>query len=321
MNPVEPDALEAVNFHFIAWGVGIAFVTALIFSALSAFLGRSGESPSGPRWGAALGVGFGYILGHAAMSEWHAGDRPADTWRDLQTWTREGGAFPLFAGNGWDWLPWIAAAATLIGVLDGAWPTPRWSRWQNRLLLAILLMGLVFRPLIGGAWTVGQGAAWMIGLGVATFALTTVLDIRAERLGPAMPLVLLVPAVGMSVAQHFSHSYVFAVLSAALAATTGAVWVVSWFNARMNLARATIPIYATVYAGLAFGGMFYASLPWISAAALAIAPLASFIDRVGPWRMARSEDGEPGRGDWKTSIARLMAMLVPIGVAIGAAFV
>ena len=180
-------------------------------------------------------------------------------------------------------------------------------------------MWLVFGPLVGGMWTAGQGAAWMIGLGAATFALATVLDIRAARLGPAMPLVLMVPAIGMSAAQHFAHSYIFAILSGALAATTGALWVVSWFSPRMNLARATIPIYAVVYAGLAFGGMFYAELPKASGLALAVAPLASFIDRVGPWRIGRDEDGEPTRGDWKTSLARVMAMLVPIGVAVGLA--
>ncbi len=330
MNPADLETVAAANVDFIAWGVVVSFSTALVFTALGAFLGRSGESTSGPRWGAAVGVGLGYIFGHAAMSEWHSGDRPADTWRDLQTWTREGGAFPLFAGNGWDWLPWIAAIATLVGVLDGAWPAPRWSRWQNRLLLVVLLMWLVFSPLVGGLWMPGQGAAWMIGLGAATFALATVLDIRAARLGPSMPLVLMVPAIGMAAAQHFSESsYVFAILSGALAATTGALWVVSWFSPRMNLARATIPTYAMVYAGLAFGGMFYGGLPRTSALALALAPLASFIDRVGPWQMiarpaklddAWSDEGVPG-GGWKASTARVVAMLVPIGIAVGAALV
>ena len=322
LDDVEPFAEEfqaGNGLAFIAWGVGVAFVTSLVFAAIGAFVGRSGESKSGPRWGSALGIGLGYILGHAAMSEWHSGDRLAETWRALQTWTREGGAFPLFAGNGWDWLPWIAVAATLLGVLDGTWPAPRWSRWQNRLLLSVLLMWLVFSPLVGGRWAAGEGAAWMIGLGVATFSLATVLDVRASRLGPAMPLVLMVPAIGMAAAQGLSHSYIFAVLSGALAATAGGLWVVSWFSPRMSLARAAIPVYAIVYAGLAFGGMFYAELPKGSALALTVAPLASFIDRVGPWRIGSDEDGEPMRGDWKTSLARVAAMLVPIGVAVGLA--
>lgn len=320
MNSADLETVAAVNVDFMAWGIGVAFVTALIFAALGAFLGRSGDSPTGPRWGAAVGVGLGYILGHAVMSEWHSGTRLADTWRDLQTWTRAGGAFPLSAGNGWDWLPWIAAIATLIGVLDGGWPAPRWSRWQNRLLLAVLLMWLVFSPLVGGLWTAEHGAAWMIGLGSATFAFATVLDIRAERLGPAMPLVLMVPAIGMAAAQHFSESsYLFTILSGALAATTGALWVVSWFSPRMNLARATIPIYAVVYAGLAIGGMFYGGLPKTSGLALAVAPLASFIDRVGPWRIGRDEDGALIQESRKASTARVIAMLVPIGIAVGVA--
>jgi hypothetical protein len=312
-----PGIMPMNGLEYVALGLGVSFATALVFTAIGALLGRDGDAPTGPRGGSALGVGLGYIFGHALMSEWHANGRPAETWKALGEWTREGGAFPLSALNGYDWLPWIITAATIVGVLDGRWPVPRWARWQNRLLLIELLLWLELGPLFGGFWQPLEGAKWVVGLGVATFALWTILDIRADRLGPAMPLVLMVSAIGMSVTQRLADSVIFALLSAALAATMGGVWVVSWFNPRMNLARAAIPIYALVYAGLLFGGMFYGSLPWTSAAALAVAPIASFIDRVGPWRMERSEEGELSRGTWKTALARVAAILVPIGVAIG----
>ena len=45
MNSADLETVAAVNVDFMAWGIGVAFVTALIFAALGAFLGRSGDSP------------------------------------------------------------------------------------------------------------------------------------------------------------------------------------------------------------------------------------------------------------------------------------
>lgn len=298
------------DFGHIPAGIAAAVVIASAFAALAAFLARKGEAQAGPRWGLTMGLGLGYVAGHAAVREWLNAPRLREAWAALEAWSAEGGGFPAFPGDVTDWLPWLASAATVFGVLDGWKPSPWWAKWENRLLLTGLTLWLLLAPLFGGTWEPGQGVRWLLGLGLGMLAMWSVLDARAEPLGGSMPLVLLVMAIALAVSLGLSGSFVFGALGGVLAATLGGAWLVSWAAPRMTLSRGAIPLFVVLYSGLVLCGLFYAELPKISGLALALAPLASFADRIGP--VSRLSKG-------RVASIRTAALLVPLAVAVGMA--
>ena len=286
---------------YLAAGVAIAALAAFALTALAAFLARGGESPSGPRWGSALGLGIGVMIGLEAVREALTEERPEQILEMFRAWWTAGDSFPLWAGDATRNLPWVVLAATLVGVWDGDFPTPRWARWENRALLIVLLLWLVIVPQWGGSLEPWIAARWMIGLGVGLLAWWTILDARAERLGASMPLVLLLPAAALPAAQLLARSATLAACSGAFAAVMGGVWLATRIAGRTNLARGAVPIYAVTFAGLILHGRFYSEIPNGAALAFALAPLASLVDRFGPIA---------GRSPWKLATVRLSAVVL-----------
>src|SRR5262249_11546466 len=159
----------------------------------AAWFGRRGESPASSKWGAAIGLGLGYAIAHAAIREWLTRARLSEADAAFKTWWAEGGSFPLLPLDVVDWLPSLAVLAVLLGLLDGWRPSPSWARWENYLLLTALTLWLVVSP-FAGSWDFAQSVRWFAGLGLAMFACWSLLDARADRLGRSMPMVLLLMA-------------------------------------------------------------------------------------------------------------------------------
>jgi hypothetical protein len=296
---------------FFVWGLIAAFATALLLSAIAAALGRGGEPATSPRWGATLGLGLGYAIGHVMIQMRNANLSVDEAHSRLRTWVHEGGPFPFFAHERVDWLPWLAIAATIVGLLDGWKPAPWWAKWENRLAITALTLGLMLARLFGETWSPSEGTLWFLGLGVAMLASWSVLDARASRLGSGMTWVLLLMSMAASATLFLSYMAIPAVLCGAMAAALGGLALVSLANRRMTLARGAVPVFATIYNGFLLVGLFSGDLPRASAVALASAPLATYVDRIGP--IARLSP-------WKVRAIRAVALLIPLGIAIGVAF-
>lgn len=295
---------------FAVAGLVVAFFTAATATALTRYLSRSQAGSSLGRGGAAVGLGLGYVLGHATVREWFSGTRPKDAWDAVRIWTSEGGTFPLFAGDAFDWLPWLATAAAFVGALDAIRPAPGWARWENRAILTALTLWLILGPLFGGTWEPGQGARWLSAIGAGILLLWAFLDGRAEQLKGAMAPVLLASSIALAIVLGLSGSAIFAFLGGVLSAAIAGVWVASWWGTGINLSRGVIPPFVVVHVGLILSGLFYAEVPRISALALSVAPVATSIDRIG--RLSRLD----GR---KLAVLRAAALLIPLLVAIGLA--
>ncbi|MDB5352706.1 MAG: hypothetical protein JWN86_3953 [Planctomycetota bacterium] len=299
------------DFTPYAIGIAAAAAAGLLASGLAAVLGRKRESATGLRWGPTVGIGVGFLLGQAMILGWLTRPQLLDAKSALMAWRSDGGAFPLFPGEAAHWMPWLGGAALLFGLLEGWKPAPGWARWENRLGLTALTLWLLLGNRFGGSWEPTEGTMWLLGLGLAMLVFWSVIDRRAERLGPSMPLVLMMMASALSISLYLSFMIFGCLFAAALAATLGGVWVVSWFDPKMNLARGAIAVFVVLYVGLLVCYLFYSDLPRISVLALALAPLATYVDRVGP--VSRLSG-------WKSAAIRIGVLIVPLAVAIGAAF-
>ncbi len=296
--------------HFPA-GIGAAVLIAFLISGFSALIARRNPTGGRPGWGIALGVGLAYLAGHAFVHEWVQAARFEDLRKAFQVWDGQASGFPLFPGDAVDWLPWVAGLAMVCGLLDSTWPAPRWTRWENGLLLVSLTLWLILSPLFGGTWEPLQGLRWMLGLGVGMMAFWRLLEARAGTLGRSMPLVLMLISTALSLCLALSGSLLYGGLGGVVAAMCGGLWWVSWFDRGMSLARPAIPNFVVVFAGLTLCGVFYSELPRASAVILAIAPLVTFVDRLPVVTRL---------GGWKASAIRSVVLLLPLAGAVAWTF-
>ncbi len=244
-------------------------------------------------------------------------------------------AFPPREVN--DWLPWLVLAAMLLGLLESTHPSPAWARWENRLLLAILVLGVVLRPVLGPDWPAtwrvvdGEGGLernlivvwanritpshlqWILGGGLILAVLVVWGNLEALAAGRSTAVLgppLLVVAASISAALLLSGCIVFGRIGGGLAAALGAVWVLSWWLPDRLLARGGSAVLVTAYAALLIDGHVYSFLPLSSAFLLAAAPLMAWLGFAGPARRL---------APWQSSLLAAALALVPGAVAVGLA--
>jgi hypothetical protein len=210
-----------------------------------------------------------------------------------------------------DRIPWLVLAALLLGLCESIRPSPAWARWENRLLLVLLTLGLVLGPVLGPGWPTRADLARQGGLALILLAAWLNLEGLAARrttavLGPA----LLVVAVGAGAALLLAGSLVLSQIGLGLAAALGAVWLVSCGLPALSLSRGGVPVLVATLSALLIGGQVYAFLPRSSALLLAAAPLAAWVASVGPSRRLPS---------WQAALIGAAATLVPTAIALGLA--
>src|SRR4051794_32643474 len=191
-------------------GLFVVLVPALVAAAVVAASGwvgrRVGIAASGPA-SVALALGAGEFAAHA-------GSLPL--------------SFPPLEVT--ERIPYLVLAATLLGLCESIRPAPGWARWENRLLLTLLTLGLILGPVLGPDWPDRTSMARQGGLVLIVLVVWASLDALAARrstavLGPA----LLIAAACASASLVLSGSLVLGKLGGGLTAALGAVWVVSWW--------------------------------------------------------------------------------------------
>jgi hypothetical protein len=209
-----------------------------------------------------------------------------------------------------DRIPWLVVAAVLLGLCESVRPSPGWARWENRLLLTLLTMGLVLGPVLGENWPTRSDLTRQGGLVLMMLAawgnLEALAAVRSMAvLGPSV----LVVAASTGAALLLSGSMVLGQLGLGLAAAVAAIWVLSlWLH--LLLGRGGIPVLVAAYGALLIEGHVYAGLPASSAYLLAAAPLAAWVGFVGPARRLAA---------WQSALLSAVATLVPAAVALGLA--
>jgi hypothetical protein len=270
-------------------GAGIAIMTALVALAASWAIGRRSGRESWLHWGPALAIGAGYVVFHTMIS------RPA---------------FPPVEVT--DRVPWIALGAMVLGLLESACPGPAWTRWENRLLLSALTLGLVLGPVLASVteWR-GQVVrlAALAALLLFCWANLEALACGASTawLGPAILAVCASTAAALQLSGHFVGFQ----LAGGLATALGTVWVTSLVAPAMSLSRGGVPVLTATLAALLMLGNTYSSLPATSGVLLALAPVAAWVGWIGPVRRL---------APWLSSLVALAAVGLPLVAALGFAF-
>lgn len=264
-------------------GMGLASALALLVMVLGALSGRRSLP---------MALGLAFAIGHAAV----------------RGWLQDGGP-PWPPLDATDWVPWLALLAMTLGLLESVAPCPAWARWENRILLTALMLGLVLRPLLAEWLVTVEGVGWLLGVGLGILAAWGVLESQAERLGRAILLPMVILAIGTAGVLLLSHSLVLASSAAVLAAALAACGLVMLWRGEGASVRGGVPVVVVVLAGLILSGHIYAfpALPGLAAVGLAAAPLALGVDRVGPGRWL---------GPRGSALIRLVAVLVVVGVAL-----
>ncbi len=245
------------------------------------------------RWSVPVALAGGYALGHAWLRGWVAPNGP-----------------PWLPSDAYDWIPYAALAAGLVGWLDAIWPGRWWTRLENRLILVGGLTWLLLNPLITGTWAPQESAGWLALIAGVTLLSWGSLDLHARRLGRAAILPVAIWVKVTAICMQLCHATILMELAAILLLALAALWVVSRWAPALTLERGGTPVLAVVVAGLILFARFYGypELPAPSAVALAIAPLFLGIDAL---------PGIRHRTALVRWIVRMIALAIPLGVALG----
>jgi hypothetical protein len=282
MSPID------IGLHALALPFAVALVTIAILRPLLRLTRIDGAE----RAAVALGIGAGYLAGHIAIA-WPSGDVT-------------------------DRIPIVALTAILLGLFESLWPAPGWARWENRLLLAALVVGAVLGPLIETMTATRDGYVRLGAIALAIAVARANLEALARRLPPAaFGLAIGFTTVGVAITLLLAGNMLLCQLVLALGASLGAAWLLSLWWPRLSLSRGGVAVVAVVLGSLLICGQFYSVLldstaltfGWV-AVGLVAAPLAAWVGMIGPIRR---------RPIWVVSLVVGFATLIPVAIAVGVA--
>jgi hypothetical protein len=272
--------------------LGIPFAAALVVIAVLRPLLRLARIEAADRVAVALGIGVGYLAGHAAVA-WPS-------------------AFPPVEVT--DRIPFVVLVAILLGLLESAWPSPAWARWENRFLLTALVLGVVLGPLFEALSETKSGVMQMCGIAVAILFFWANLEALARKLPPsAVGLSLGIATAGAGLRLLNAGNIVLFQLVLALGASLGAAWLFSLWRPGVNLTRGGAAVLTATLGSLLIYGQYYSGVPEPESLAIGLAaivlitPLLAWTAMFGPIRR---------RPTWLRCLVVALVTLIPVAIAL-----
>ncbi len=230
-------------------------------------------------WGAPLGVGIGYLVGHVAINQ-----RPS-----------------LPPAQPTDYLFLIACAGIIVGLLDSL-RMPAVVRWALRVALCAGVSWFMLSRGFRGEQEGPVIAAWTIGQAAALAGIWSLLErLAARRAGPSIPLALSLLIAAAGVVFFKAGSGRLAQLSGVLGAALGGAALVALAAPRVSSARGLLAVVIPVYGALILS-MWQYPQPFGVPIILAAAPLLLW---AAEWRESVT-----------TVIGRVLLALTPVLVAL-----
>jgi hypothetical protein len=279
-------------FEILLHALGIPFGTAFVVIAVLRPLLRLARIEGADRAAVAVGMGVGYLAGHAAVA-WPS-------------------AFPPVEVT--DRIPFVVLAAILLGLLESAWPSPLWARWENRFLMTALVLGTVLGPLFEGLSGTRAGVVQMCGIAVAILVFWANLEALACKLPPsAVGLMVGIVTAGAGLRLLLAGNMVLFQLLLALGASLGAAWLFSLWRPAVTLTRGGAAVLTLALASLLIYGQFYSIVPEPEALAIGLAaivlitPLLAWVAMIGPIRR---------RPTWLVCLVVTLVTIIPVAITL-----
>ena len=210
------------------------------------------------RYAAAVACGIAFFVGYALLPSW------AELWP-----TRH-----------WQWLPYLAGAAMIIGpaaLAKGVFAPER--------VLLLLMLALIAAWLLVPKWSriEAQYVQNVVGVTAGFVLLSTLLDPLPKRMPPAFFVgILAVVTVCLSLALASSLSLKYGQVASIAAASLAGCSVGHVFLKNEIAARGLVPVFTLVVGGCAFVGFIGHDPPETLMLLLPLAPLALWATMWGP---------------------------------------
>ncbi|MEX2176140.1 MAG: hypothetical protein WD872_17390 [Pirellulaceae bacterium] len=216
--------------------------------------------PAG-RYAAAVAIAAAFGLGYVLLPDWAA----------------------LVPQRHWQWLPYLALLAAVLGPVARAAGVQAFERWLLALLLAVAAAWVLvpaWSDLVPArGWSIALLAAYLLALSMA-------LDALPERLaGPRLLGLFALAAGALAIVLLVSITAKLGQVAGVAAAAIAGAWTVAGSFERNEalLSRAAVPLYAVLVGGLAYVGAIEVpgATHW-ELLVLPAAPLALWVFAAGP---------------------------------------
>jgi hypothetical protein len=233
-----------------------AALVAMLLAAGIGFLARWRSKDDGRKWLYSMALGLAYAAGHVRATGW-PGFPPADST---------------------NWLLYFGLVSAALSAIIAHWLPSTGVRIAIAIAASNSALHLLLKPKIQYGWSRGESAIWMSSLTVAASALWLGLGsiaTRSARHPLAFPLILLIPAMGLSASLLLSGSLLLGQLGIILVAALLSAFVASARHPGLQVG--TVPAFALLFPALLLSGYFFAELPASSALLLAATPFLGLV--------------------------------------------
>jgi hypothetical protein len=213
-----------------------------------------------PKASVPLAVAIGYISGHLALQ-----------------------GLPKFPPSTiFHYLPYLALGTLLWTLLERFWPKNLIARWSLRTLVLLALLLYMLRRIIQNSWQLWETILWLAGILLVFLVVWWLLERLSQgesALRPPLFLTALVMLVtGSSITLAATGSVVLSQLAGVLAASIGAIIVLSWLM-NIEVTPSLAAVFIFLQGGLWVGGAVFSKLPVLSALILTLSPLLLLLIR------------------------------------------
>jgi hypothetical protein len=275
-----------IIFPLLIWNLLVPAVVSATVILLARRLGGTGPASRRWRWGVAVGLGLGYLLGQFGILGWPD--------------------FPPIGAT--DRVFWLVLLGIVLGVIEVSWMLSGWVTWSIRGFFGLLLIASLLVSRVENRWSVTEATVWFSAVWAAVMLSWWNLEAQAARLsGPGWLIPLGLISSGWAIAQLLAGSPLLGQLEGVLASVLLGALTTVGLRPGLALSKGGPVIALTILAGLALTGYFEFKLPGPVVSLLCLAPWAPWIDRIGVIRR---------RSYWTRASIRFLAVLLMVGLAL-----
>lgn len=243
-------------------------------------------------WLIAAALGVGYIFGYVGLERLPA--------------------FPPKLGT--HWLCYLAIIGLIVGRF---WHRAVWGPIAQ-IAISIIIPRLLLTATFKHTWGPIEGIIWWVCLAVVIFIIWHLVEQSFSALpsGASSPFVYFGLSGGTALILALSGSLRLAQHGGILAALFAASWILTLSlqrdRKRFVFPRGASPVVTLLLIGIWMNGYFFAEVPAISTILLVISPLLAQVGRIEEVREL---------GGWRSKLAQIAAVALPVVIAIGIAVI